>query len=284
MSGAVAPVGGGEADVDAPLVVKVGGGAGIDVAAVLDDVARLRAAGRRLVLVHGGSDETNRLAEALGHPPRFVTSPSGRTSRYTDRRTLEIFEMAYCGKVNKGIVERLQRSGVQAIGLSGLDGRLLEGRRKASVRSVEGGKVKLLRGDHTGTVDRVNVALLTLLLDAGYLPVVTPPGASEEGEAINVDGDRAAAAIAVALGAEALALLSNVPGLLRDPADPSTLVRRVEAADPVGPERWAQGRMKAKLDGAIRAVRGGVGRVVLADAGAERPVTGALAGAGTVVA
>ncbi|NBC94736.1 MAG: [LysW]-aminoadipate kinase, partial [Deinococcus-Thermus bacterium] len=126
----------------------------------LDDVARMHAAGRRGVLVHGGSDETNRLAEALGHPPRFVTSPSGRTSRYTDRRTLEIFEMAYCGKVNKAVVERLQRAGVDAIGLSGLDGRLLEGRRKATVRSVEGGKVKLLRGDHTGTVDRVNVALL----------------------------------------------------------------------------------------------------------------------------
>lgn len=267
-----------------PVVVKVGGGAGIDMGSAVADVARLHARGRRVVLVHGGSDETNRLAEALGHPPRFVTSPSGRTSRYTDRRTLEIFEMAYCGKVNKAVVEGLQRAGANAIGLSGLDGRLLEGRRKGTVRSVEGGKVKLLRGDHTGTVDRVNVALLELLLDAGYLPVVTPPGVSEEGGAINVDGDRAAAAIAVALRAEALALLSNVPGLLRDPADRATLVQRVEAENPGDAEVWAQGRMKAKLDGAIRAVRGGVGCVILGDADAERPVTAALAGAGTVVA
>jgi acetylglutamate/LysW-gamma-L-alpha-aminoadipate kinase len=280
-AGAAAPDGGG---ARAPLVVKVGGGAGIDVGPTVADVAALHAEGRRVVLVHGGSDETTRVAEALGHPARFVTSPSGRTSRFTDRRTLEIFEMVYCGKVNKDVVERLQRAGANALGLSGLDGRLLEGRRKATVRSVEAGKVKLLRGDHTGTVERVNVQLLELLLDAGYLPVVTPPGTSEEGVAINVDGDRAAAAIAVALRAEALALLSNVPGLLRDPADPATLVPRVDAADPAEAERWAQGRMKAKLDGAVRAVRGGVGRVVLADAGAARPVAAALAGAGTVVA
>ena len=265
-------------------MVKVGGGAGIDVGPVLHDVAELHAGGTPVVLVHGGSDETNRVAEALGHPPRFVTGPSGRVSRYTDRRTLEIFEMVYCGRINKGIVERLQAAGVDAIGLSGIDGRLLEGRRKATVRSVEGDKVKLLRGDHTGTVDRVNVALLRLLLGAGYLPVLTPPGISEDGVAINVDGDRAAAAVAVALGADALVILSNVPGLLREPADPSSLVARVDAAAPDEAERFAQGRMRAKLDGAVAAVRGGVRRVVLAAAAAPRPVHAALAGAGTVVA
>ena len=98
--------------------------------------------GERLVLVHGGSAETNRVAEALGRPPVFVTSPSGYSSRYTDRETLEIFEMVYCGKVNKGLVERLQRRGVNAVGLSGLDGRIFEGKHKKSVRSVENGKIE----------------------------------------------------------------------------------------------------------------------------------------------
>lgn len=265
------------------IVVKVGGGSGIDVGPVLSDVAELHAAGTEVVLVHGGSDETNRVAEALGHPPRFVTGPSGRVSRYTDRRTLEIFEMVYCGKVNKGIVERLQAAGVDALGLSGIDGRLLEGRRKATVRSVEGTKVKLLRNDHTGTVDRVNTSLLRLLLGAGHLPVVTPPAISEEGVAINVDGDRAAAAIAVALAAEALVILSNVPGLLRDLNDPDSIVRHVDASAPDGALRWARGRMLAKLDGAVAAVEGGVGRVVLGDAAGNRPVHAALAGTGTVV-
>jgi acetylglutamate/LysW-gamma-L-alpha-aminoadipate kinase len=266
------------------IVVKVGGGAGIDVGPLLQDVAELWRDGTPLVLLHGGSDETNRVATALGHPPRFVTSPSGRVSRYTDRRTLEIFAMVYAGKVNTGIVERLQATGVNAVGLSGVDGRLLEGRRKASVRVQEGDKVKLLRGDHTGTVDRVNVTLLRLLLDAGYLPVLTPPAISEEGVAVNVDGDRAAAAVATALEADALVILSNVPGLLRDVDDAGSLVPHVDAADPAEAERWAHGRMRAKIDGAIAAVAGGVGRVVLGTANRPSPLRAALAGAGTVVA
>ncbi len=265
------------------IVVKVGGSEGIDYDAVCDDIASLHQAGRKLVLVHGGSAETNRVAEALGHPPRFVTSPSGFTSRYTDRRTLEIFEMVYCGKMNKGLVERLQRRDVNAVGLSGLDGRIFEGKHKASVRSVENGKTVILRGDHTGTVERVNDALLGLLLDHGYLPVLTPPGASFEGVAVNVDGDRAAAAVATALGAEALVLLSNVPGLLRAFPDESSLIREIPLGEVERYLEVAQGRMKKKVLGAAEAVAGGVGRVVFADARVARPVERALRGEGTVV-
>src|ERR1051325_6011195 len=103
------------------IVVKIGGSEGVDLDSVCTDAAALVAEGTPLVLVHGGSHETNRVAEALGHPGRFVTSRSGYTSRVTDRRTLEIFQMVLCGQINKGIVERLQRSGVNAVGLSGLD-------------------------------------------------------------------------------------------------------------------------------------------------------------------
>ncbi|SEI63603.1 N2-acetyl-L-aminoadipate kinase /N-acetylglutamate kinase [Deinococcus reticulitermitis] len=265
------------------IVVKVGGSSGIDYDAVCRDLAGRWKAGERFVLVHGGSGETNRVAEALGHPPKFVTSPSGYTSRFTDRATLEIFEMVYCGKMNKGIVERLQRLGVNAVGLSGLDGRIFEGKHKDSVRSVEGGKVKVLRGDHTGTVEKVNTGLIELLLGAGYLPVLTPPAASYEGVAINVDGDRAAAALAVALKAEALLLLSNVPGLLRAYPDESSLIREIPAGDVEAYLDFAQDRMKKKVLGAAEAVAGGVGRVVFGDARAGEPVSAALAGQGTVV-
>ena len=265
------------------LVIKVGGSAGIDYAPLCRDVAEMKRAGEELVLIHGGSAETNRVAEALGHPPRFVTSPSGYTSRFTDRETLEIFEMVYCGKVNKGIVESLQRLGVNAVGLSGIDGRLLEGRRKDSVRSVENGKTKLIRGDHTGTVERVNDELLRLLLGAGYLPVLTPPAVSFEGVAINVDGDRAAAAVAGALRAEALLLLSNVPGLLREFPDESTLIREVPAERVEEYLEFAQDRMKKKVLGAAEAVRAGVERVIFGDARVESPIRRALAGEGTVV-
>ena len=265
------------------LVVKVGGSAGIDYAPLCRDVAEMQGAGEELVLIHGGSAETNRVAEALGHPPRFVTSPSGYTSRFTDRETLEIFEMVYCGKVNKGIVECLQRLGVNAVGLSGIDGRLLEGRRKESVRSVENGKTKVTRGDHTGTVERVNDELLRLLLEAGYLPVLTPPAVSFEGVAINVDGDRAAAAVAGALRAEALLLLSNVPGLLREFPDERTLIDAIPAESVEEYLEFAQDRMKKKVLGAAEAVRAGVERVIFGDARVENPIRRALAGEGTVV-
>ncbi len=265
------------------IVVKVGGSAGINYDALCADVAELWKQGQKLVLVHGGSGETNRIAELLGHPPKFVTSPSGYSSRYTDRETLEIFEMVYCGKMNKGIVERLQKHGVNAVGLSGLDGRIFEGKHKDSVRSVEDGKIKILRGDHTGTVEKVNVGLLQLLLDNGYLPVLTPPGSSHEGVAINVDGDRAAAAVAVALKAEALLLLSNVPGLLRNFPDESSLIKEIPANDVENFMSFAQDRMKKKVLGAAEAVQGGVGKVIFGDARLEGSVQKALAGQGTVV-
>jgi [amino group carrier protein]-L-2-aminoadipate 6-kinase len=266
------------------IIVKVGGSLGIDYDAVCNDIADLWLEGKKLVLVHGGSAETNRIAELLGHPPKFVTSPSGYTSRFTDRETLEIFEMVYCGKQNKGIVERLQRRGVNAVGLSGLDGRIFEGKHKDSVRAVENGKVKMLRGDHTGTVEKVNTALLELLLNNNYLPVLTPPGSSFEGVAVNVDGDRAAAAVATALKAEALLLLSNVPGLLRNYPDESSLIRNIPAQDVESYLEFAQDRMKKKVLGAAEAVQGGCKRVIFGDARLEKPVSKALEGQGTVVA
>ncbi len=136
------------------FVVKVGGSAGIDLAALCRDVAELFTAGQRLVLVHGGSHRTNQVAEALGHPPQFVPSVSGYTSRRTARETLRICEMVYCGEVNKSIVEMLPAAGANAVGLSGLDGRLLEGERKAAIKIVEHGRRRVLRDHFTGPVAR----------------------------------------------------------------------------------------------------------------------------------
>ncbi len=226
------------------IVIKVGGGAGIDVAPVCAGIPALVRRGDRVVLVHGGSDEANRLAEALGAPPRTITSPSGHTSRRTDREAMEIFEMAYCGKVNKGIVERLRTLGVDAIGLSGLDGGLWTGERKGAIRSVEGGRTVIIRDDLSGRVERVRTGLLETLMGEGFTSVLTPPAWSTDRRAINVDADRAAAATATALGADALVLLSNVPGLLRDVDDPSTLIGRVEPGDIEAAHRAARGRMK----------------------------------------
>lgn len=259
------------------LVVKVGGGAGIDPGPLLQDLASRK----DWVLLHGASDEASQLGERLGHPPRFVTSASGHVSRFTDAATLDVMTMA-SGKLNVHLVERLQRLGVNAVGLTGVDGRLLAGARKDHVKAMVDGKRVVLRGDHTGTVEQVNVHLLRLLLANGYAPVLTVPTWADG--AVNADADRAAAAVAGALQADTLLILSNVPGLLRDVQDPASLIRRIPAAElePIA-EKYAQGRFRKKVLGAAEALGLGVRRVVLASANAPRPVEAALAGEGTVI-
>jgi [amino group carrier protein]-L-2-aminoadipate/L-glutamate 6-kinase len=265
------------------LVIKVGGGAGINYESVCADFASIVKSGREAVLVHGGSFETNLISTRLGKPPRMVTSVSGYESRYTDRETLDIFKMVYCGKINKGIVERLQGQGVNAVGLSGIDGRIWQGTRKATITVIEDGKKKVLRDDYTGRVEDVNLGLIRLLLQHGYTPVLTPPAISHEGEAINVDGDRAAGMLAVALQVETLVILSNTPGLLKDLADESSLVTEIRLSEIERYLGYAQGRMKKKMMGAIEAIQKGVKRVVLADARVEKPITEALKGIGTLI-
>lgn len=265
------------------IIVKVGGSTGINYDLVCDDIAALVQEGNQVILVHGGSHETNIISEKLGKPPRTLTSPQGYTSRYTDAETLDIFAMVYAGKMNTRIVERLQMRGVNAIGLSGIDGRLLEGPRKSTVRAVENGRQILVRDDYTGKVEKVNTALLRLLLDAGYTPVITPPACSTAGEAINVDGDRAAAMIASALGAKQLIILSNVPGLLRQFPDESTLIAHIRYQDLEQALSFAEGRMKKKVLGASEAVAGGVEQVVFADARIAQPIHAAINGKGTVI-
>jgi acetylglutamate/LysW-gamma-L-alpha-aminoadipate kinase len=268
----------------APLVVKLGGTEGVDFSAICQDTAALLEQGQRLVLVHGGSAEANQLGEALDYPPRFITSPSGFTSRYTDRRTLEIFMMAVNGKVNSLLVEQLQSLGVNALGLSGPDGRLLLAIRKEAIQSVENGKRKIIRDDYTGKIDAVNTQLLETLLDGGYTPVVAPLALSANGEALNVDADRAAAMIAAALHAESLLLLTAVPGLMRSFPDESTLIHSLPRQRLEEAMQYAEGRMKKKILGAEEALQGGVRQVLIADGRVANPISNALAGNATTIA
>jgi acetylglutamate/LysW-gamma-L-alpha-aminoadipate kinase len=152
------------------------------------------------------------------------------------------------------------------------------------IRAIENGKPKVLRDDHAGTIEEIDITLVRLLLGAGYLPVLTPPAiALGEGLPINVDGDKLALELAVALGAEALLFFSDTPGLLRDKDDEATLIGEIDAGDPQGALAVAQGRMVVKVEAALGAIQRGVGRVVFADARAAHPVQRALAGEGTVV-
>ncbi|HVD03606.1 MAG TPA: [LysW]-aminoadipate kinase [Candidatus Dormibacteraeota bacterium] len=263
-------------------MVKVGGGSSINWDELSDDLARIW---RRepVVVVHGASKELDRISSLLGHPPVPVHSMSGIQSRYTDDATMDIFTMVYAGSANAAAVQRLRRSGVDAVGLSGLDGAVLRCREKGVLRTRDAdGRQRVLRGDRTGVVTEVNSRLLHLLLGAGYMPVLCPPAISDQQRAMNVDGDRAAAQVARALAADTLVLLSDVPGLLLDPADPSTLVKDVRRHEIGRAMEIARGRMRLKVLAAREALQAGVDRVVLSDGRVSEPISRACRGEGTV--
>lgn len=263
-------------------VIKIGGGRGVDRAAAVADSAECVARGEQVVVVHGCSAAADALAEELGAPVRYVTSTTGVRSRYTDARMLDIFLMAAL-RVNAELVQALQGQGINALGLSGLDGALLRGPRKDALRIVGDGRQRIIRDDFTGRVERVNTALLRLLLAQGYAPVIAPVALADTGEAVNVDGDRAAAMVAAALAADLLVILSNVPGLLADAQNERTLIASLSIPEMRQYEVQATGGMRRKLMGAREALQAGVRRVVLADGRAEHPVQAALAGRGTVI-
>ncbi len=264
------------------IVVKLGGTEGVDFSAICADAAELLKNGQKLVFVHGGSAEANALGQALGAPPKFITSPSGYTSRYTDRKTLEVFLMAVNGKVNSLLTEQLHGLGINAFGLSGMDGRLMVATRKDAIQSVENGKRRMIRDDYTGKIEMVNGELLMALMNMGFLPVISPVAVSQNGEALNVDADRAAAMVASALKAETLLLLTAVPGLMEKFPDESTLIKHISPAKLPSALEMAQGRMKKKVLGAEEALQGGVGKVIIADGRVAKPISNALAGNGTV--
>jgi [amino group carrier protein]-L-2-aminoadipate/L-glutamate 6-kinase len=267
------------------LVVKLGGSAGIDPGPTLDDLAEL-VQGERVVFVHGANARMDEFERKLGREPRQVQSSSGQVSRFTDAETMDTMLAIYTGLVNKRLVEGLQSRGVNAVGLSALDGGIARGRRKDTLRAIENGKPKILRGDYAGSIDEIDTTLLDLLLDNGYLPVLTPPALSSNGEAINVDGDKLSLQVAIAMHADALVILSNTAGLLADLNDPTSLVREIDVSDDASVTAAmtaAGGRMKKKVQAGCDAVNAGIGRVVFADAAAEHPIRQALAGEGTVV-
>ncbi|QLG28368.1 acetylglutamate/acetylaminoadipate kinase [Halorarum halophilum] len=268
-----------------PVVVKLGGARAVDPAGAVGDVAHLVANGRWVVVVHGGSTEVDDQLEALGREPEYVETPGGVTGRFTDEDTMEVFEMALPGKLNTELVVGLRNAGVDALGLSGVDGGLLAGPRKSAVRVLEDGKKKIKRGDHSGRIDAVNDGLLSGLLADGYTPVLSPPMLGEESDgdvaAVNTDADRAAAAVAGALGGE-LVVLTDVAGVYEDPDDADTLIGAVDTpADFEALESAAEGFMTRKVMAAKEALEGGAAAVYVSDANVRDPIVAALDGAGT---
>lgn len=266
------------------LVVKIGGGAGIGEDVYTRFAQDIASIDEPVLIVHGGNAKFSQLSAALGLSPRMMTSKSGRVTRYTDAATIDAMLMAYCGKVNKHAVADFRAEGVNAVGISAIDGGVAFGRRKPVIRGTDSdGKMKVLRDDHAGTVDTFDPSLIQTLMEAGYVVLISPPGLSEGGVPINFDGDKLALGLAGVMGADGLLFFSDTPGLLQDRYDEGTLIREIDASDADNALAAAEGRMKVKVEQAIKAVDAGVGKVIFSDARAERPVSRALAGEGTVV-
>jgi acetylglutamate/LysW-gamma-L-alpha-aminoadipate kinase len=256
------------------LVVKMGGSILKEGASseLLSDLKGLLAE-NKAVLVHGGGAEVTEIAAKLGKPQKFIVSPEGFRSRYTDKDTMEIYSMVMAGRINKQIVLALQSQGIPAVGLSGLDGLLLRAERKKKLIAVdERGRKRVIDGGYTGKITQVSGALLRFLLEQSYVPVVTPIAVSEEFEPLNVDGDRTAAFIAGALKADRLILLTDVQGLILK----GKPVPRISASE-VRKNLSSIGQgMSTKVHAALEALNQGVGEVLITSGLEKLPVSSAL--------
>lgn len=199
------------------IVIKFGGSVLNDLhPSIIEDIRQITL-NEKMVLVHGGANEVTNMATKLGKEQKFIVSPSGIRSRYTDKETAEIYTMVMSGKVNKIIVRMLVEAGIRAVGVSGIDNNILRAIRKTKLTVLnEKGRKMIIEGGYTGKISSVETSLLNTLTDSGYLPVVSPIALSENYEFLNVDGDRAAAYIGGSLKADTVIFLTNVNGLYLD--------------------------------------------------------------------
>lgn len=235
------------------VVVKYGGNAMVNdklKQQVMEDIVLLWLIGVKVVLVHGGGPEISDVMHRLGKQAEFVDG-----LRVTDKETVDIVQMVLAGKVNKSLVNLLEMKGGKAMGISGMDGRLIE----AKMRNAALGFV--------GSITNVNIEPVTDLLEKGYIPVISTVGCDRDGNTYNINGDTAAAYIAGALGAERLIMMTDIAGILRDKDDPATLIQELTIGDAVKlfEEGVISGGMIPKVDCCIDAIHRGVKKVIIMD-------------------
>jgi len=235
------------------VVVKYGGNAMIDEhlkAQVMEDIVLLWLVGVKIVLVHGGGPEINEVMDRFGKKPEFVGG-----LRVTDRETMDIVQMVLAGKVNKTLVNLIEMNGGKAMGISGMDGRLIEAEPKNEALG------------YVGRITKVNIATVTDLLEKGYIPVISTIACDTHGNSYNINGDTAAAFIAGAIGAERLIMMTDIAGILRDKDDPSTLITEltVDEAEMLAESEIVSGGMIPKINCCVDAINKGVKNVTIMD-------------------
>ena len=260
-------------------MVKVGGRAlEKNIDAIVKDVAEISKR-ERVVFVHGGGDAVTEMCKRLGIEPKFVVSPEGIRSRYTDEKELEVYVMVMAGKINKTIVSKLIAQGANAIGITGADGPTLIAERKKRIIIVdERGRKRVIDGGYTGKIVKAETKLIQMLLDNNFVVVVAPIAIDNEGTLLNVDGDQAAYAIAAALKASNLVILTDVDGVIIN----NEVVKEIKSSEVEKILKSVGPGMNRKVMLAGKAVEEGVERVIIASGVIENPVTKALSGRGTV--
>ncbi|MCP4896514.1 MAG: acetylglutamate kinase [bacterium] len=261
------------------LLIKIGGGTSLNLSGIANDIAALV---EPTVIVHGANGIRNQLAEQLGIKIQTVTSVSGTSSVLSDESVVELAMMAYAGLANKRLVALLQQRGVNALGLSGLDGQVVTARRNPGIR-VRSGTKKILLRDQSGRADDVNVDLLNLLIENGYTPVLTMPLIDQNGFAVNSENDDVIAAIHRRMIASKIVFLIEEAGLLEDPRDPSSVLPRLTLRDVADRELEAQGRMARKLRSIRKMLEATPTAITIADGRSAHPLSDALEGKGTVI-
>lgn len=262
------------------IIVKVGGGTAAKKSTIAKDLKNFK---QKVVFVHGARRQADQVAKQLGFPTKRVKSPSGMTSIFTDPKAMEIMTMVYSGLVNKQWIQAFQSQNINAVGLSGVDGKIWQGKRKTHLVIQAGKKQKLVSNTFTGKIEKINTNLIKLLLDNNYLPVITQPAISDQNQLINTDNDRNISLMAKDLNTKKLVILFEAPGLLKNPKDKTSLIRKIYKQDLSQMMQYAQGTMKKKILGAQEAFAHGVKKIYWSDSRINRPITNALAGKGTVV-
>ena len=222
-----------------------------------EEITLCNQVGIRVAVVHGGGKQLSAIAERLGIAQRIV---NGR--RVTDAETLEVAKMVFAGQINTDILSALRRAGAMTVGLSGLDGNIINARRRdiQRVLNQETGQVEMIDFGHVGDIVDINVSLIQLLLDNGYIPVLSSLGADEQGNVYNINADTIAAEIAVHLRAEKLILLTDVDGILIDRNDPQSRISRlaVEEAESLVKNKVVSAGMLPKIAAIAHLIRRGV--------------------------
>lgn len=260
-------------------IIKIGGGDTINLEAIAADLGGLE---QPVVVVLGANAVRDELAERLGSPKQVVTSVSGYASVLSDATAIDIIMMSYAGLRLRRFVELCQRHGVNAVGLSGVDGLAVQGKRNKGIRVRENGKT-LIKRDFSGKPESVNDTLLRLLLDNGFVPVLTIPIADENRYAVNSENDDIVNVLQRALSAKSIVQLIEAPGFLEDTEDADSVLARMTPEELTAREQQVSGRMKRKILALKKLFEHGAARVIIADGRCEQPVTRALAGQGTVI-